>query len=323
MSVKSLIISLLTLCVCIFAAKATDIRENVAFLAGPQTEGRATGSPGNQKAAFYIINSFKGSKLKKLSCTNSYVHSFEVPNKKFIGHNIVGMLDGNPYCHPEEYIVVGAHFDGLGTLLDQVYPCADANASGVALMLQLVKDLSSLIKKGRRFNYNIIFVAFDGYHEDISGAKAFMQSIKDADLIDPWYDDLISRSQIKLMVDLSQLGGCVPPKEAPRKEYLIALGQNSLTKDQRTFFHTANCMGDNSLDLYTDYYGSDRFTEAFYNMGDRKVFIKAGIPTLLFTSGISDLTYSKNDTAQSLDYKTLDIRYRYIFNFLFLCLHGI
>lgn len=320
MSGKILMFSLLALCACIFPANAGDMRDNVGYLAGSQTDGRASGTAGNQKAAFYIINSFRGAKLHELSGT--YAHSFRIAGKNITGHNIVGMLDVNPESHPDKYIILGAHFDGLGILKGQTYPCADANASGVATMLQLAKNYSRLTDCGRRLNYNIIFVAFDGFHEGVSGAAAFWKSLDEGKLTDPVTQKPILPSQVKLMVDLYQLGGCEPPVIKDRTDYMIILGENSLPESKRGLFHSANCMSNNCLDLYLNFYGSEKFTEKYYNMGDRKVFIKEGIPTLLFTSGITDLTYSRNDTADSLDYPNLERRCLFIYNFLFLYLRG-
>lgn len=317
---KKLIISLLTLCTCILGVNASDIRANVEFLAGNQTCGRASGSLGNQKAAFYIISSFRGAKLLELS--GSLTHSFKINGNRYVGHNIIGLLDTNPKSHPDKYVVVGAHFDGLGTLLDTSYPCADANASGTAVLLQLAKNFSRLIDCGRRLNYNVIFVAFDGYHEELAGSKAFWEALRNGKLVDPVTDKAISPNQIQLMVDLCQLGGFEPPVVSERKDYLIILGENSLPEDKTQLFHTANCMSGNELDLYMNFYGSEKFTQTFYKMGDRKLFIKAGIPTLFFTSGLSSLTFSRNDTAESLDYPNLEKRGLFIFNYLFLYLNG-
>ena len=54
----------------------------------------------------------------------------------------------------------------------------------------------------------------------------------------------------------------------------------------------------------------------FYRLGDRGVFIEAGIPTMYFTSGITPLTNTVNDKPENLDYEMLKQRTTLIFRFI-------
>ena len=55
------------------------------------------------------------------------------------------------------------------------------------------------------------------------------------------------------------------------------------------------------LDLSFRYYGSDNFTDLFYRrIGDQRWFLEAGIPSLMFTSGITDNTNKPGDTPETL-----------------------
>ena len=47
---------------------------------------------------------------------------------------------------PRRYIVVSAYYDGLGVLDGSIYPGADANASGVGVLLSLVRSLPEFCK---------------------------------------------------------------------------------------------------------------------------------------------------------------------------------
>jgi len=55
---------------------ASDLRENVEYLASDELEGRLTGTPGTQKAAAYIANQFKKLGLKPLGDSGTYFQEF-------------------------------------------------------------------------------------------------------------------------------------------------------------------------------------------------------------------------------------------------------
>lgn len=87
-------------------------------------------------------------------------------------HNVVGLLDnGKPHV-----VVIGAHYDHLG-LGDEgslhrgepaIHNGADDNASGVAVMLQLARDLAEL-DEARANDY--LFIAFSGEEKGLFGSN--------------------------------------------------------------------------------------------------------------------------------------------------------
>lgn len=94
--------------------------------------------------------------------------------------NVVALLPGTDAKLKNEYVVIGAHFDHLGTggpgsgsrAIDTiaVHNGADDNASGVAAVIQLAEKLAGL-KKNKR---SIIFAAFGAEEMGLVGSKAFV-----------------------------------------------------------------------------------------------------------------------------------------------------
>ena len=71
------------------------------------------------------------------------------------------------------------------------------------------------------------------------------------------------------------------------------------------------------LELAWDYYGSKDFTRLFYRrISDQRVFLENGIPSVMFTSGITLMNNKPQDTPESLDYDVLKDRIRLIFRYL-------
>ena len=249
------------------------LRAEVGFLCDSLSAGRAFGTPGAQLGTFYLLRQLRDAGLR------TTVLSFSAGGR--VGHNVVAVTPG----WFRRYIVVGAYADGLGTLGDRVYPGADANASGIAALLALARELPA----DCRGEVGIVFVAFDGHKANLAGAEAFLQAFREQ------YPPI-------LMVNLDQLGSSLAPVRRGRPDYLIALGG----EPYRAALEAANTT---ALDLSYDYYGNSSITELFYRrISDQRWFLEAGIPAVMFTSGITEHTNKISDTPATLNYPLLDRR---------------
>ncbi len=302
---------------------AQKLYRQVEFLADTLCQGRGTGSRGIVEAGFYIASEYK--RLGLLPLTNngkdacqatSYAVHCTLPNGKF-GHNMVAMMPGSLKSPKDSYVIVGAHYDHLGTIGGKCYPGADDNASGTVAMLSIAQMFSTMKLIGRAYNSNVIFVAFDAKELSMSGSKCFWESLQKGDLQDPLTGKAITPDKIKLMVNIDQIGGVSEPIHKGRKDYLIMLGNESLPRQYQGTAAYVKRLYCNTLDLHFDYYGSARFTEMFYRkLSDQKWFVEGRRPAVLFTSGITMMTNKPTDTAATLDYEILRLRIIYMFHFI-------
>jgi hypothetical protein len=84
--------------------------------------------------------------------------------------NIIGVLRGTKPEWSDRSVVVSAHYDHLGTKDGAVYPGADDNASGVAVLLELAKQMAGTGKPSR----TVIFAAFTGEESGLLGSKRYV-----------------------------------------------------------------------------------------------------------------------------------------------------
>lgn len=270
------VLFLFLLCVCSLPSRAggPQLREELEFLTDSLSAGRGMGTAGAQNVAFYLLRQMRNQGLR------TTVQTFTEGGRT--GHNVVAVTPG----WFKRYIVVGAYFDGLGTLSGEVYPGADSNASGVAALLSLSRSLPELCTG----DIGLIFVAFDGHNASMSGSRAFLAKYR-------------FEYPICQMVNLDIIGSSLVPVSKGRPDYLIVLGgvshQFSLDRANREL----------KLDLSYDYYGSQAFTDLFYRkISDQKWFLEAGIPSVMFTSGITMNTNKSTDTVSRLDLPLLSKR---------------
>ncbi|MCB0765777.1 MAG: M28 family peptidase [Flavobacteriales bacterium] len=112
------------------------------------------------------------------------VHNALLPRHE--ARNVLGWVKGRS----SRWVVVGAHYDHLGHMgPDAMFPGANDNASGVAMMLTLADWFSK-----HKPRYNMLFVAFAGEEAGLVGSEWFV------------VDRPVDLSKIKLMLNLDILG---------------------------------------------------------------------------------------------------------------------
>ena len=271
------------------------LRADVEFLSDSLCAGRAAGSAGGVEAASYISRRLSG-----LGYSVS-VQPFAIDSSR-VGHNILAhSAAGGPPplsnrgCYVPQgasltpLTIVMASYDGLGMLGGRLYPGADSNASGVAALLALAERL-----KDRK---DVLLVFTDARNAGGGGARALKT--------------LLYGLRIALVVNIDIIGASLAPVDEYWPDYLIALGAD---RYKNTF---ERCNRGLQLHLYYSYYRSRAFTDLFYRRnGDHAAFVAAGVPVILFTSGITGNTNKPSDTFETLDYDVFARRVEFISRFI-------
>lgn len=282
------------------------LKSMVEFLCDSLCAGRGSGTRGGNEAAFWLARQYSHLNLTPFG---RFSHSFPLNDKA--GHNIVGFVPGRA---GSKYIIVIAHYDHLGILEGKMYPGADSNASGVAGLLSLAEMFSVRATSSDNCDANMIFVATDGRMANMAGAKAFCEELIAGKLTDPRSGHQIEKGDIAMLVNLDIIGSTFSPIKEGRDDYLLMLGSEQFQRDLLLFTNRSQDIG---LDLCFDYYGSADFTELFYRrISEQRPFMEVGIPSTLFTSGITLRTNRMEDDAESLDYEILRKRILLIYHWI-------
>ena len=289
-------------------ADTAGLRSRVAFLADSLCAGRASGTPGSLHAQSAIARQFAAYGLKPAGGT--YFHGFRTLTGGS-AHNVVGFLPGSG----DRYVVVAAHYDHIGTLAGTLYPGADSNASGVAALLTLAQMFQHLKELGKTYSHTIIFAALDGKEQSLSGSHHLWNEIAGGLIRDPRTGRTVTPKDIDRMVNIDQVGGTEAPLHKDRPDFLMMLSEER--SGRRDALLIANMSPEVSLDIAFDYYGSKDFTRVFYrSISDQKPFLDNGIPSVMFTSGITLRNNKVTDHAGSLDYGILRRRVLAMFYYL-------
>ena len=162
---------------------AERMMETIKFLSSDELKGRGLGTGELEHAAEFIAGKFQEAGLtpggdKK----GSFSQGWKDPELSVTMKNVIGVIPGGRPEKSDQSVVVGAHYDHIGTgwpdvreeNKGKVHPGADDNASGVAVLIELARVL------GKELNpdLTLVFVAFTGEEAGRKGSKYYVANEK-------------------------------------------------------------------------------------------------------------------------------------------------
>lgn len=275
------------LVICLFAGSAgaqaviepEGMLETVKYLSGAEFMGREVGTQELEKAAAFIVSRFEAvGLLPGGSANGSWFQEWTDPESKTRMRNVVGILPGRNPELSRESVVIGAHYDHLGTKgvskesAGKVHPGADDNASGVAVLIELASRLPLVANMER----SVVFVAFTGEEEGRKGSRYYVRN-----------ERRYPAAKAIAMINLDTVGRLGKGK-------LIILGSGTAKEWSTLFQETAN-------HLKLDIAASNQDLDA----SDQKSFHEAGVPAVQFFTGPHSDYHRPTDTANKIDGKGL------------------
>jgi len=190
--------------------------------------------------------------------------------------NVVSYIEAkDSYAHENDYIVIGAHYDHIGTktVNDSVLICygADDNASGVAGILEIAEKMCS----NKELKYNVIFVAFGAEELGLVGSRYFCNNPP------------VPLEKIKLMVNLDMIGRM----DSNDRVYINTLEPND----------KINAVVDVIKNSYPNISTEIAF-EAYMRGSDHTSFFNKKIPVISFTTGLHNDYHKPADIMESINF---------------------
>lgn len=170
------------------AVPGPSLLDDVHYLADDRLAGRLTGSPGADSAAAYLARRFAAAGLQAApgGWFQTFTVSQDAPTARAahvggaVGRNVIGILPGRDPVLRNETIIIGAHYDHLGTggygALDapdstgKVHNGADDNASGAASLIHIARALAAAPPAR-----TVVFIAFSGEELGLFGSSYYVK----------------------------------------------------------------------------------------------------------------------------------------------------
>ena len=203
---------------------ADALRKDVEFLASDALKGRETGTTEIDEAATYIIKAFQDAGIQPYF--TSYRDKFDAKGKA--GYNVVGVLEGTDPELKDEYVIIGAHYDHIGTAEaengDVIANGANDNASGTATVMALAHYFA----KAKTNKRSILFTLFSAEEMGLLGSAHLAERLKSTS-ITPY-----------VMFNIEMVG--LPMKDKDYTLYLTGYENSNLAKKFNSYAG-ANVLG--------------------------------------------------------------------------------
>jgi Zn-dependent M28 family amino/carboxypeptidase len=257
------------------------MRELIERLCSRECAGRRPGTKEGDTARSVVFNALRDAGLAP--------YEQAVPGCG--GANVLAKIQGDV----DRYVLVGAHFDHLGKLGNDVYWGADDNAAAVAVLVEVAGAIAS-----ERHGRSVIIAAFDGeeppyFATGAMGSQEFVRT---------------NRDPIDFMVCMDLVGHRFGPKGVPDEvgASLFALGaERSLgTHDLVASLKRAE----------PDVIVRAVDAEIIPPLSDYGPFWDRRIPFLFLTVGRSNVYHTPEDTPDKLDYPKIAATARWLTRFV-------
>jgi hypothetical protein len=264
------------------AITVAELKAHVYRLASPEFLGRK--GPGAARASQHIAAAFERLKLQP-AFGNSYFQRIPAPlaeeddsGASFIGRNVGAVLPGTDPTLKDEWILLSAHFDHLGKQGDTLFPGADDNATGVAMLLEVAERFALQKAKPRR---TLVFVAFDQEEVGLLGSTYFIaRAPRPVPQLKAFLTaDMLGRSMANVM-----------------DEYVFALGSECSTQLRLLVEQVAPPTGLKVGRLGADLVGT---------RSDYGPFRDRHVPFLFFSTGQHPDYHTPTDLPERIDYQKL------------------
>ena len=266
-------------------------KSHVRTLSAAHLEGRKAGSEGEKEAAAYVEQTFKEYGIDLLTPSGGDIFGIRKENGDTLtSRNVIGYVEGYDRKLRNDYIVVAARLDNIGTMtvtvdgkpVERVFYGANGNASGLAMLVELARMVKT---NSIMFRRSVLFAAFGASNETFAGAWYFLnRSFPETDRIDA-------------MVNLDMVG-------TGYHGFYAYTGSNA---DMNAVINTL------SGELQPVH--PELVTGEVYP-SDHRAFYAKEIPAVVFTTGRFPEHNTDRDTQSIIDYEMMEREAEYIYNYV-------
>lgn len=264
-------------------------KEHVGFLSSAALEGRKAGSEGEREAAIYVTEALKAAGVDVLSGSEGdFFGMKQASGDTLRSRNVIGFIPGYDKTQKNKYIVIGARLDNYGVgkmtvngeTIDRTYYGANGNASGLAMLIELGRRLSTnqvLLKR------SVLLIAFGSSLELNAGSWYFLnRAFKDVDNIDA-------------MINLDMVG-------------TGSNGFYAYTSSNAELNNVIDAMKNTLQPVQPQVVSKEPVGS------DHRSFYDKEIPSVFFTTGMYPEYNTEKDTASIIEYDDMEREMEYVYN---------
>ncbi|HOY03837.1 MAG TPA: M28 family peptidase, partial [Saprospiraceae bacterium] len=243
------------------------------------------------KADAAIAELRAGKKSKAVKVKAKIEVRLDKESKELSGSNVIGFIEGSDPVLKNEFVMVTAHYDHLGSPDSTViYYGADDNASGTSGVIEIARAFAEAKAKGVGPKRSVVCMLVSGEEKGLLGSRFYVdfpifplkQTVADINI------DMIGRTD---------------DRHPGNGNYIYVIGSDRLS----TELHVINEFNNQTYTkLELDYkYNAKDDPNHYYERSDHYNFAERNIPSIFYFNGSHPDYHRPTDTADKINYEAL------------------
>ena len=199
--------------------------------------------------------------------------SVKVKAESLLVRNVLGMIPGKDTTR---FIVLGGHYDHLGTHNGHIYNGSDDNASGASGLLALAKVWK---ESGMKPACNLIFASWSAEEEGLLGSQHFADNMS------------IAPKNVLLYINMDMISRSETSDSTQRK---LSIGTRTADENLRELARKTNSTLDHPFNL-------DLWDVTGHSGSDYASFTAKNIPVMTYNTGLHDDYHTPRDISALSD----------------------
>jgi hypothetical protein len=274
---------------------AAELQTYLTVVASDEMEGRETGSPGQKKAGNYLIEQYQKNGISFPKGAKDYYQKVPAAylNAKYNenlpdSENIWAFIEGTE--HPEEIVVVSAHYDHIGVKKGLVYNGADDDGSGTVGLLEIAQAFQIAKNEGYGSKRSILILHVTGEEHGLHGSRFYSEN------------PLFPLKNTVADVNIDMIGRR-DDFHKDTNDYVYLIGSDYLSSD---LYNICEDVNKNYIKTTIDYKYNDRKDpNRFYYRSDHYNFAKNGIPSVFIFNGTHADYHQASDEVDKIEFDAL------------------
>lgn len=274
-----------------------ELKSSLHFLTLDYFEGRGAGTSGEKLAAFYLASCYQWMGIppvKEVKNSNdpleNYFQEFQFlsNNKEIRSQNVIAFIEGSDPVLRKEAIIIVAHYDHLGKdsslMGDQVFNGAADDGSGTVALLHIAKSFAEARKNGNGPKRSIMFLHAGAEERGIRGSSYYAG---DAPL---W-----PLEKTTAVINMDGVAGFDTANLRGNKNYVYILSADSTSGHLLEKAKQLNTSEGINIDIL--------YPKNAASFGsDHQPFEAELIPSIYFSTGLTEHYHKVTDEASTIDY---------------------
>lgn len=278
---------------------AKELKEHLYVYASDYFGGRETGTKGQKIAVDFLRDYYISQNISPAAGSENYFQKMklDIGGVSVDSENVAAIIEGSEF--PNEYIVISAHLDHIGTHEGEINNGADDDGSGTVAMMEIAEAFEQASLQGYNPKRSIVFLHVSGEEKGLLGSRYYVEN--------PLYPLL----QTVANLNIDMIGRLDPKRKDKDPKYIYLIGSDKLSQELHDISEAAN---QKYTQLKLDYtFNADDDPNRFYYRSDHYNFAKNSIPVIFYFNGTHEDYHRPSDTPDKINYPLLQKRTQLIF----------